>query len=146
MLALAQFVPLAESALSGALVHIPSDIYDLDPDWEIDPDSLELMGKLGAPSTCQRFYGRPLSYVLVYGRWLTVEKANSKNLISQECAQRSELAVLHAVAERCICRGQPCRCTDEACAAPSPSCFSGKRACTWHGMRAIAGSPGSVQC
>ena len=47
--AVRQFVPLAESALSGALVHIPSDIYDLDPDWEIDPDSLQLMGKLGAP-------------------------------------------------------------------------------------------------
>lgn len=52
-MAFAQFVPLADSALSGALVHIPSDIYDLDPDWEIDPDSLQLMGKLGAPQTSQ---------------------------------------------------------------------------------------------
>ena len=58
--ALAQFVPLADSALSGALVHIPSDIYDLDPDWEIDPNSLELMGKLGAPPTCHRLLGRAL--------------------------------------------------------------------------------------
>ena len=60
MLALAQFVPLADSALSGALVHIPSDIYDLDPDWEIDPDSLELMGKLGAPPTRHRLFRRGL--------------------------------------------------------------------------------------
>ena len=55
-MAAAQFVPLADSALSGALVHIPSDIYDLDPDWEIDPDSLELMGKLGAPQMSRRLY------------------------------------------------------------------------------------------
>ena len=53
-MALVQFVPLAESALSGALVHIPSDIYDLDPDWEVDPDSLQLMGKLGAPPDARK--------------------------------------------------------------------------------------------
>ena len=44
-----QLVPLEDSPLSGAIVHIPDNIADLDPDWEIDPATLIIMDKLGEP-------------------------------------------------------------------------------------------------
>ncbi len=59
-----QFVLLAESALSGALVHIPSDIYDLDPDWEIDPASLIILEKLGVLWLLAHVVARYLNLVL----------------------------------------------------------------------------------
>jgi hypothetical protein len=46
-----QLVPLSESSLSGAMVHIPKNVYDLEADWEIDPASLEIKEKIGKPPT-----------------------------------------------------------------------------------------------
>ncbi|KAK9810142.1 hypothetical protein WJX72_005510 [[Myrmecia] bisecta] len=42
-----KYVDLSESALSGAIVHIPSSINDLEPDWEADPADLIIQDKLG---------------------------------------------------------------------------------------------------
>ena len=46
---LAQLVDLAHSHLSGKMQDIPDNILDLDPDWEIDPDALVLLEKIGSP-------------------------------------------------------------------------------------------------
>ena len=48
MCVLAQLVDLAHSHLSGKMQDIPDNILDLDPDWEIDPDALVLLDKIGA--------------------------------------------------------------------------------------------------
>jgi tRNA A-37 threonylcarbamoyl transferase component Bud32 len=42
-----KLVALEDSPLSGAIVHIPDNMSDLDPDWEIDPATLIIMDKLG---------------------------------------------------------------------------------------------------
>ena len=39
---------LEASFLSGKIQKIPDNILDLDPDWEIDPDALQLLEKIGA--------------------------------------------------------------------------------------------------
>ena len=51
---LAQLVDLAHSHLSGKMQDIPENILDLDPDWEIDPDALVLLEKIGAPLPLNR--------------------------------------------------------------------------------------------
>lgn len=43
-----QFVSLEESPLAGAARNIPDTPFELDPDWEVDPDSLEILEKIGA--------------------------------------------------------------------------------------------------
>jgi hypothetical protein len=43
-----QLVPLDRSSLKGASINIPSKPFDLDPDWEVDPDSLQVGAKIGA--------------------------------------------------------------------------------------------------
>lgn len=47
-----QLVDLAESHLSGKMRDIPENIVDLEVDWEIDPDSLHIMEKIGALGLC----------------------------------------------------------------------------------------------
>ena len=51
---LVQLVDLAHSHLSGKMQDIPDNILDLDPDWEIDPDALVLLEKIGAPMPTYR--------------------------------------------------------------------------------------------
>ena len=43
-----QLVPLDRSSLKGATINIPSKPFELDPDWEVDPASLDLGAKIGA--------------------------------------------------------------------------------------------------
>ena len=45
-----QFVALEDSPLSGAARNIPDKPFELDPDWEVDPESLEIMEKIGVLS------------------------------------------------------------------------------------------------
>ncbi|KAL4856575.1 SUMO-activating enzyme subunit 2 [Chlorella vulgaris] len=40
-------VDLKDSKLAGMFGHVPQQMFDFDPEWEIDPDSLEIMEKLG---------------------------------------------------------------------------------------------------
>jgi hypothetical protein len=49
-----QLVPLERSALKGATMNIPSKPFDLDPDWEVDPESLEVGAKIGAPKATSK--------------------------------------------------------------------------------------------
>lgn len=44
-----QLAPLEDSPLAGAARNIPDKPFELDPDWEVDPESLEIMEKIGAP-------------------------------------------------------------------------------------------------
>lgn len=43
-----QFVDLGNSDLSAALVTLPQKAADLDSDWEVDPQTLQMLEKLGA--------------------------------------------------------------------------------------------------
>lgn len=52
-----QLVPLERSALKGATMNIPAKPFDLDPDWEVDPESLEVGAKIGAHQTPQAGHG-----------------------------------------------------------------------------------------
>ena len=45
---MSQLVPLEDSPLAGAARNIPDKPFELDPDWEVDPESLEIMEKIGA--------------------------------------------------------------------------------------------------
>lgn len=40
-------VELKDSKLAGVFGYVPQQMFDFDPEWEIDPDSLEIMEKLG---------------------------------------------------------------------------------------------------
>ena len=42
-----QLVTLERSPLSSAVKHIPEKPFELDPDWEVDPESLTIMEKIG---------------------------------------------------------------------------------------------------
>jgi len=44
----AQLVPLNKSPLAGAGMNIPARPFELDPDWEVDPASLNIGEKIGA--------------------------------------------------------------------------------------------------
>ena len=51
-----QFVSMADSPLSGAVRNIPDKPFELAPDWEVEPESLEIMEKIGA---CGRKFRSP---------------------------------------------------------------------------------------
>lgn len=42
-------MPLDKSPLKGAGINIPARPFELDPDWEVDPESLDIGAKIGAP-------------------------------------------------------------------------------------------------
>ncbi len=42
-----QLVDLGDSRLSGKMQDIPENIVDLEVDWEIDPDALQVLEKIG---------------------------------------------------------------------------------------------------
>lgn len=46
-----QLKPLESSKLKGAGINIPSAPFQLDPDWEVDPESLNIEEKIGASPT-----------------------------------------------------------------------------------------------
>ncbi len=45
-----QLVDLSDSHLSGKMRDIPENIVDLEVDWEIDPDALTILEKIGVCS------------------------------------------------------------------------------------------------
>lgn len=45
-----QLKPLEHSRLKGAGINIPSAPFELDPDWEVDPESLHIEEKIGVCS------------------------------------------------------------------------------------------------
>lgn len=46
---LVQLVDLGDSRLSGKMQDIPENIVDLEVDWEIDPEALQVLEKIGVP-------------------------------------------------------------------------------------------------
>ncbi len=44
-----QFMDLGDSRLSGKMQDIPENIVDLEVDWEIDPEALQVLEKIGVP-------------------------------------------------------------------------------------------------
>lgn len=47
-----QLVELGDSHFSGKMPDLPENIVDLEVDWEIDPNSLKLLEKIGALGGC----------------------------------------------------------------------------------------------
>lgn len=60
-------MPLEKSPLAGAGMNIPARPFELDPDWEIDPQSLNIGEKIGAPRVvCSRHVCTDLPFACVH--------------------------------------------------------------------------------
>lgn len=71
MLVVSQFASLEESPLAGAARNIPDKPFELDPDWEVDPESLEILEKIGAPRILSSFAYVNRCVFIDFGPWVS---------------------------------------------------------------------------